>query len=373
MISSTAAAAALLGSTTTSRAAEEADGGKTSANAIPVWKLDNGVDFPVLALNTAGLSLEGSETATRLAFEAGITNIDFHPGIERDGVARVLASSPTLAARAFLTTKIAFPRPGISPADAAANCRRQIDADLAALGVEKVDMLMLRDSPDCAVMQAQWKVLESAVKAGKARSIGVVNYCESALGCVLDVATIPPALNYFMLHAGMGPDAHGLRSFGEARGVKTFAYGTLGEPGPSEALLGSPLLEAIGERHRRGPEEVALRWVLQTGAAASVRPSLDFGPLGSACALEGGPGGGRCGAGIGARRASFDWALTAEEMDELGALTAPDGNPTMFASGGCPSLAARRIFLRQQQQRQQQQEAAAAAAAEAAAAAAAGA
>ena len=83
-------------------------------------------DFPVLALNTAGLSLEGSETATRLAFEAGITNIDFHPGIERDGVARVLASSPTLAARAFLTTKIAFPRPGISPADAAANCRSSV-------------------------------------------------------------------------------------------------------------------------------------------------------------------------------------------------------------------------------------------------------
>jgi 2,5-diketo-D-gluconate reductase A len=295
LISSTAAAAALLGSTTTSRAAEEADGGKTSANAIPVWKLDNGVDFPVLALNTAGLSLEGSETATRLAFEAGITNIDFHPGIERDGVARVLASSPTLAARAFLTTKIAFPRPGISPADAAANCRRQIDADLAALGVEKVDMLMLRDSPDCAVMQAQWKVLESAVKAGKARSIGVVNYCESALGCVLDVATIPPALNYFMLHAGMGPDAHGLRSFGEARGVKTFAYGTLGEPGPSEALLGSPLLEAIGERHRRGPEGLRCGGCCRPGPPRRCGPRSTSAPSAAPVPLRAARGAGGAG------------------------------------------------------------------------------
>ena len=193
MISTTAAALVLHGP----RAAEAAD----APNAIPAWQLDNGVAFPLLALNTAGLSLEGSATATRLALEAGITNIDFHPGQERDGVARALASlSPTLASQAFLTTKIGS-YPGISPEDAAKSCRRQIDADLQALGRERVDMLMLRDSPDCAVMQAQWKALESAVKAGKARSIGVVNYCEAALGCVLDVCTIPPALNYFMLHA----------------------------------------------------------------------------------------------------------------------------------------------------------------------------
>ena len=149
----------------------------------------------------------------------------------------------------------------------------------------------------------------------------------------------------------MGSDAHGLRSFGESRGVRTFAYGPLGEPMPSEALLAnSPLLRTIAERPRRAPEEVAIRWVLQTGAAVSVRPTLDFGPLaGSACAAEGG----RCGAGIAARRGSFDWSLTAAEMDDLGALAAPDGNPTMFSSGGCPSLAARRIFLRQQQQQQQ--------------------
>ena len=41
---------------------------------------------------------------------------------------------------------------------------------------------------------------------------------------------VPPAVNYFMLHLGMGR-AHGLRQFGESRGVKTFAYGPLGEPG----------------------------------------------------------------------------------------------------------------------------------------------
>ena len=166
------------------------------------WELKGGVKMPLLALNTAGLSAEGSARATSAAFAAGFRHVDFHPGIERDGVAQALKTlTPAEAKSFFLTTKIRKPPIGTSPADAAALVGSQLTEDLAVLGLPRVDMLMLRDSPDCAVMQAQWKALESAVKAGKARSIGGVNYCEAALGCVLDVCTIPPALNYFMLHA----------------------------------------------------------------------------------------------------------------------------------------------------------------------------
>ena len=59
--------------------------------AIPdTWTLSGGVKFPTLALNTAGLSAGASATAFRKALAAGITHVDFHPGIERDGVAAVL-------------------------------------------------------------------------------------------------------------------------------------------------------------------------------------------------------------------------------------------------------------------------------------------
>ena len=39
----------------------------------------------------------------------------------------------------------------------------------------------------------------------------------------------------------MGADAYGVRAFGESRGIRTFAYGALGEPGPSAELLASPV------------------------------------------------------------------------------------------------------------------------------------
>jgi len=154
--------------------------------------------MPTLALNTVGMSVEDSERAMGYAMESGITHVDFHPGKERDGVALYLKNNPTARKSLFLTTKIRKAPPGTSPEDAAQRTRQQIAEDLAALELSQVDMLMLRDSPDCAVMQAQWAVLEEALKAGHTRSIGVINFCQGSLQCLLDTAKIKPAVHYFM-------------------------------------------------------------------------------------------------------------------------------------------------------------------------------
>ena len=69
------------------------------------WTLAGGVEMPTLALNTAGLSADGSELALKEAVAAGFRHVDFHPGIERDGVARALGALDRSAL--FLTTKIA--------------------------------------------------------------------------------------------------------------------------------------------------------------------------------------------------------------------------------------------------------------------------
>ena len=133
----------------------------------------------------------------------------------------------------------------------------------------------------------------------------------------------------------MGRDAHGLRSFGESQGIRTFAYGAVGEPGPNAELLTSPVLQRIGKAHQKSPEQVALRWVLQTGAAASVRPTTKF-DLGVGFCDDKNDGSSICQSGMQARASSFSWALTEKEMAELDALTSPDDNPTLFSSAGCP-------------------------------------
>uniref|UniRef100_A0A6U5FTD0 NADP-dependent oxidoreductase domain-containing protein n=1 Tax=Corethron hystrix TaxID=216773 RepID=A0A6U5FTD0_9STRA len=197
-------------------------------------------------------------------------------------------------------------------------------------------MLMLRDSPDCEVMQAQWRVMEDALESGLCRSIGVINYCEGSLKCLLETAKVTPAINYYMLHVGMGPTAHGLRTFTESKGIKTFAYGAVGEPGPNPELLQTnPTVQRIAKAHQKSPAEISLRWVTQSGAAVSVRPTTDFG-LGVSSCRDGAEDGGACEAGLKARVNSFGWSLSQKEMKELDALTSPDDNPTLFSSAGCP-------------------------------------
>lgn len=168
----------------------------SSSSTIPEWTLEGGVKFPTLALNTVGLSVDETEQAVEYAINSGITHVDFHPGKERDGVAQYIAKKGRDGL--FLNTKIRKAPPGTSAKDAAENARQQIEDDLKALGVDSVDMLMLRDSPDCDVIQAQWAVLEEALASGKTRSLGVINFCESALTCVLQTAKVKPALNYYM-------------------------------------------------------------------------------------------------------------------------------------------------------------------------------
>mmetsp|Transcript_36105 Transcript_36105/g.41207 ORF Transcript_36105/g.41207 Transcript_36105/m.41207 type:complete len:411 (+) Transcript_36105:56-1288(+) len=300
---------------------------------VPSWTLEGGVQMPVMALNTAGLSVGDTERAVTLAASRGITHVDFHPGRERDGVANYLerASVEGTPNQLFLTTKIGMAPKGTSPVEAAQRVAYQIEDDLAILNVKRVDMLMLRDSPDPKVIQSQWAALERALKAGQTRAIGVINFCEFSLGAVLQTCKTKPAVNYCLHHVGMGTDPKGLRSFGESRGIRTFAYGPLGEPGPNKELLTSPVLAKIASNHKVSPERVALRWIVQTGAAVSVRPTLDFGLGTSAC-----PAGGACDKGLAERASTFAWELTDPEMNELSALTSPYDNPTLFSSAGCP-------------------------------------
>jgi len=299
--------------------------GNNSNRVIPTWKLDGGVEFPILALNTAGLSTEETLRAIDYAQNEGLNHIDFHPGKERDGVAQFLKDSKVDRDSLFLNTKIRKPAPGTSPEDAAKLARDQIEEDLQVLGVKYVDMLMLRDTPDQKNIQAQWKVLEEALAAGKTRSVGIINYCPSGLETLMETAKVVPALNYIMCHVGMGPDIQGLRTKNEKYGIRTFAYGQTGEPEPREAMLNDPILKRIGETHKKSTEEVALRWVLQNDLAASLRPSGNFGR----CEGE------ECQVGLSRQVSCLEWELTKDEMAELNEIKYDDASPTPF-SAYCP-------------------------------------
>ena len=50
-----------------------------------------------------------------------------------------------------------------------------------------------------AMRQAGWRALEAAVKAGKAKSIGISHFCRQHVEDILEIATIKPAINQVCL------------------------------------------------------------------------------------------------------------------------------------------------------------------------------
>eukprot|EP00531_Pseudo-nitzschia_arenysensis_P010032 CAMPEP_0116141604 /NCGR_PEP_ID=MMETSP0329-20121206/14468_1 /TAXON_ID=697910 /ORGANISM="Pseudo-nitzschia arenysensis, Strain B593" /LENGTH=422 /DNA_ID=CAMNT_0003636793 /DNA_START=179 /DNA_END=1447 /DNA_ORIENTATION=+ len=323
----------------------------TAKKEFPSFTLPNDVKMPVLALNTVGLSADETARACELATSNGFRHFDFHPGKERDGVAKFIQKDGGKLPRKelFLTTKIRKPPVGTTPAEAEELAKKQIEEDLAAFGSNSYfDMLMIRDSPDCEVMRAQWKVLEQALKDGKTRSVGVINFCEESLRCILKGSKVTPAVNYYYYHVGMNTGkAYKLREFCDRKKIKTFAYGAVGEPGPylDDRILKSSVLLNIGDSSKvynrrnhgegdKSPEEIAIKWVIDTGAAVSVRPTTNFGLGKSACSAAND----ECEVGIKKRAKIFDWDLTGEEIYKLSNIPTlkSEDNPTLFSSAGCP-------------------------------------
>lgn len=325
---------------------------------VPTVALPNGVKLPMVLWGSGGSTQENA-TSTADAVAVAVSAAVGFPGIDcanhyhnQAGVARGIARSGTARSALFLTTKvepcnnggfITPVRPGHCYNDTAA----AMAANLRQLGTDAVDLALLHappcvrnaswddgrcywpDQPDavyprhancsapapCAMLRQQWRALEDALAAGRARAIGVSNFCAACLDCILsaplrrDGRGARPAVNQLQLHVGMpgGADPAGLVSACRRRGVLPQAYSPLGSGGVGQ-LLGSPVVAAVARAHNKTAAQVCLRWVVQQGIplatstvdADYMRQDLDL----------------------------FDWALAQDEMDRLAALVlTPDDDP----------------------------------------------
>lgn len=110
---------------------------------------------------------------------------------------------------------------------------------------------------------AQWRAYAAMHQAGKARAIGVSNYCQSCLQPLLEDAGTPaPAVNQLQFHVGMGPDPGGLVSFLDAHGIALQAYSPLA----GGTLAQNSATVAAGAAHGKTGAQAALRCITQRAA-----------------------------------------------------------------------------------------------------------
>ncbi|WP_230482622.1 aldo/keto reductase [Sphingomonas sp. Leaf21] len=156
-------------------------------------------------------------------------------------------------ADAFLTTKLWNDRH--HDAEAA------LDESLSLLGVEAVDLYLIHwpVPAEDAYVEA-WQSLIGLRDAGKARSIGVSNFLPEHLDRIIGETGVVPAVNQIELHPRF--QQREARAYHADKGIVTQSWSPLGQGG---ALLKTPEIVKIAEKHGRSAAQVVLAWHLAHG------------------------------------------------------------------------------------------------------------
>lgn len=232
---------------------------------IPVQKLNNGIDMPMISIGTWQYNTSTAEEVVRTAMQVGFNHIDTANDYNnQEGVGAALKGVDRSSY--FLTTKV--------PPGSASATAKHLQENLDQLGLDYVDLVLVHYEPinpfgKCKAMQEQWTAMEEFYKAGKAKAIGVSNYCPSSLECIKETMTVTPAVNQVKFHVGMGTDPIGLKSYMDAVGIHMQAYSPLGD-GTSELITGD-LVTGIGSNHGKTGAQVALRWIQENGVSLSTK------------------------------------------------------------------------------------------------------
>jgi 2,5-diketo-D-gluconate reductase A len=220
-------------------------------------------------------------------------------------------SSPCQCSQKF-GARVACHRNITDLAECAATTKKEILSDLEQLNLSYVDLILLHGPNEvaghdggcgpeaCAANLAQWQVYMEMYKAGKARAIGVGNFCPTCFDCLLaNEGTLVPSVNQVQYHVAYGADPKGFMSYFHSKGIVPHVY----EPLATGVLASNALCASIGKKRNKTAAQVAMRWVSQNPIVetAILTSSTDKTYLEQDIDI-------------------FDWDLSADELKALDAI-----------------------------------------------------
>ncbi|WP_425953439.1 aldo/keto reductase [Xylanimonas sp. McL0601] len=237
---------------------------------VPTLTLNNGVTMPALGLGVFQSPPEETAAAVAEALAIGYRLIDtaaaYHnerevgEGIRRAGVGRD---------QVFIETKVWVSDYGYD------ETLHAFDKATSKLGVEQLDLLILHQPATDRFEKtiAAYQGLETLLRDGKVRAIGVSNFMPHHLAELLDGTQVVPAVNQVELHPYFTQPA--VQAANAEHGVLTQAWSPIGGitfyPGWGEdrrSVMQDPTLRQIAGEHAKTAAQVMLRWHLQQGRSA---------------------------------------------------------------------------------------------------------
>ncbi|XP_037585011.1 prostaglandin F synthase 1-like [Cebus imitator] len=255
--------------------------------------LNDGHFMPMLGFGTSAprkVAMSNVEEAVQVAIDVGYRHIDsayLYLNEEAIGQAirKKIANGTVKRKDIFYTTKLwgTFSRPEL--------VQRGLELSLQKLQLSYVNLYLIHypvslqpgkefipmDSQgkiifDTVDLCSTWEAMEKCKNTGLAKSIGVSNFNRRQLEMILNKPGLKykPVCNQVECHPYLNQSK--LLEYCKSKDIVMTGYAALGsDPGKewvktdNPVLLEDPVLNAIAEKHRRTPAQVALRYQLQRG------------------------------------------------------------------------------------------------------------
>lgn len=224
---------------------------------MQTFKLNNGVEIPVLGFGVFQIAPKETEKAVLDAIEVGYRHIDTAQAyFNEKEVGNALKNSGIDRKEFFLTTKVWISNFGYEKAKAS------VLQSLANLQTDYIDLMLLHQP--IGDSYGAWRALEELYEAGKIRAIGVSNFYPERLAEFVAISKVKPMVNQVEINPffqqGEAID------YMKQKGVQPQAWAPFAE-GKND-IFSNPILSEIGKKYGKSVGQVILRWSIQRGVVA---------------------------------------------------------------------------------------------------------
>lgn len=219
------------------------------AGKQPAAELPSGGSMPLLGFGTWQASGDSCYEATVQALRAGYRHIDTATMYANEAeVGRALRDSGVPREEVFVVTKL--------PPERAGRERETLEASLAALGLDALDLWLVHWPPTANRSVSVWREFVEARDAGLTRAIGVSNYTAAQMDELEEATGVRPEVNQIKWAPALY-DAE-VHEQHRKRGIVLEGY----SPFKATNLHDGTLTE-IAQAHRVTTAQVVLRWHIQ--------------------------------------------------------------------------------------------------------------
>ena len=213
--------------------------------------LNNGNKCPVIGLGTFMISPADAEVSVREALKMGYECVDTaNAYCNERAVGRGMKESGVPREKVFLSTKLWATE---------YENENAVDETLERLGVDYVDLLYIHQP--AGNWLAGYRQLEKAYRDGKAKAIGISNFEGRYLDELSTKWEVVPQFIQVEAHPYFTQDE--LRKTLDKYGIKLMAWYPLGHG--DKSLIEEPVFAKLGEKYKKTPAQVILRWHTQMG------------------------------------------------------------------------------------------------------------